>query len=237
MGKFEFEEKSVNVLSGAFSYGAKRTAARLMLGRVGAVVLSASILGLGTAVALPQLAAAAAPPQVDRNIIQGSVLYQVGNGPCPKVSAQQGITSQGYTSNGYFSCPSNGSNNPWCADFAGWAWNRGGVYVGGLTNGVWSFDSYGGNNRSRQTSPSYTPLVGDAVVFSDPKYGTLVHVAIVDWVSGGWVTAISGNLNNSVIASTFPMAVGSSTYTGGWTGMTDVYGNYMQVAEYIQPVV
>jgi len=222
------------LVSGASSTGTKHALARLILRRLAAVALSASILGIGTVAVFPQVAAAAVAPPADLQNIKEAVLSQVGYGPCPGV----GIAASGYTLGNYATCKNGKSTGiQWCAVFAGWAWNQGGADVVSLTYTVSSFDTYGKNHGTKETSASYVPTIGDAVVFKDPVNGKLVHVAIVDYTSGSTVWAINGNLNNMVMASSFPMAVGKSTHTTSGTGMTDEYGNYMVVAEYIRPAV
>jgi hypothetical protein len=204
-------------MSGAPSHGAKHTRVRSMMRRIGAVLLSASILAFGTVAAHPQLAAAAVPVAYQNNIA-GFVFRQQGNGPCPTYPINLG--SLGYTVNGYHSCPSNGNDNPWCADFAGWAWSKAGVNVGGLTYWAHSFKDYGISHHTWYNFVGFTPEVGDAVVFVDSN-GVPQHVAIVysqsgSSGSGGTVTSIGGNEANAVGVHTYPSKVGTYVSSIGW---------------------
>lgn len=128
------------------------------------------------------------------------------------------INSAGGT--GYYSST---TGEPWCADFAKWAWDQAGAEVTGLTAGAISFASYG--------ELGGTPQVGDAVVFgvtADRTYAQ--HVAIVVEVTGGDIYSIGGDegsgspVGNKVQQDgPYPWAAGPSSYMG------------MTISGYVQP--
>ncbi|HEY8981882.1 MAG TPA: CHAP domain-containing protein [Streptomyces sp.] len=161
-----------------------------------AVVVAAAAIGGLTA--LPAHADA-------RSSIVAAVQSQLGHGP-----------GSGY-SNGYGQT-SSANGQPWCADFAGWAWAQGGgvQHLSSLSDGAASFYDYG----VEYGTLSNTPHPGDAVVFSyDSDSDWAKHVEIVTAVSGSQITAIGGNENNEVEKDTFSNgAVGTSTYNGTISG-------------------
>ena len=203
-------------MPGALSYGAKHTRAQSMLRRLGAVVLSAAILALGTLAARPQVAMAAVPPAW-QNYISTFAIAQVGNGPCP--TSPWNLNPLGYaigSAKTYHSCASyvtKTANGAWCADFAGWVWTMSGVDVAKLTFWAASFTNYG---------TTTVPQVGDAVLFVDST-GVIQHVALVTTIStislnGKTVPAVysvGGNESNVVASDYYPSAPGSQVPSFG----------------------
>ena len=96
------------------------------------------------------------------------------------------------------SCSGNGgAGEYWCADFALWVWQHaggGGITVTGLTAAAGSFYVYGENHGTLHTSSTYTPHVGDAIVFNYAGGGYADHVGLVGAVhSDGSVETVNGD--------------------------------------------
>jgi DNA-directed RNA polymerase subunit N (RpoN/RPB10) len=96
---------------------------------------------------------------------------------------------------GYF----NSCGMAWCAEFARWVWDKGGVSdLKGLDGWAQSFKSYGKKNGTYHSrSSGYKPQPGDAIVFDwDHNSGDdhpIDHVAIVTSSSSTTVNTIGGN--------------------------------------------
>nr|BAC10671.1 putative esterase [Lentzea aerocolonigenes] len=111
------------------------------------------------------------------------------------VKAAADEVGEGACSPGYF----NSCGMAWCAEFARWVWNEGGVSdLKGLDGWAQSFKSYGMKNGTYHSrSSGYKPQPGDAIVFDwDHRSGDdhpIDHVAIVISSSSGTVNTIGGN--------------------------------------------
>ncbi|MER5641783.1 tachylectin-related carbohydrate-binding protein [Kitasatospora sp. NPDC002227] len=132
--------------------------------------------------------------------------------PFADVQGCSSIADYAYSQVGHGACGPgylNSCNEPWCADFAMWAWQQAGVNLSGLDAGAGSFYRYG---QSKGTLSS-TPHVGDAVVFGWNYDGTnwdARHVAIVTSVNAdGTITSVGGNENGVVGIDTYPSTVGN----------------------------
>jgi hypothetical protein len=111
------------------------------------------------------------------------------------------------------------NNHEWCATFADWVWVNAdpGIWTGyPITPAASSFWTYG-HYHSSFTS---TPLLGDAVVFTDSYDGGvnhIAHVAIIVAVNGSYpsytVTSVGGNEGNPY--DPYSSFVQSDTFT--WT--------------------
>jgi len=162
---------------------------RPLVRSLGAVVMAAAIAFLGIAATPPSQAAAAEISQMQK--VANTALAQVGNNYSP----------YGYDGN-------------WCAAFATWVWKNSyasiNIGAGELGSSVSSFETYG--NASHHNTLSYTPHVGDAVVFDNrdgyvlsnlapPKgYGAgIQHVGIVTAILNGGTTiqTVEGNVGSS----------------------------------------
>jgi len=139
-------------------------------------VLSAALAVLaGTLLMAPPASAA---PSRDR--IVDIATEELGNSAC---------------SPGYF----NSCGMAWCAEFARWVWDKGGVTnLKGLDGWAQSFKSYGTKNGTYHSrSSGYKPQPGDAIVFDwDHQSGDdhpIDHVAIVTSSSATTVNTIGGN--------------------------------------------
>ncbi len=96
------------------------------------------------------------------------------------------------------SCSGNGgAGEYWCADFVIWVWQHaggGGITISGLTAAAGSFYVYGSNHGTLHTSSSYTPQVGDAIVFNYAGGGRADHVGLVSAVhSDGSIQTANGD--------------------------------------------
>jgi hypothetical protein len=96
----------------------------------------------------------------------------------------------------YGSCTGNdGSAEYWCADFARWVWSQSGVDIAGLDAAAGSFVADASQNGSTvHSSSSYTPQVGDAIVYNYNGAGYADHVGLVTAVnSDGSITTANGD--------------------------------------------
>ncbi len=97
-------------------------------------------------------------------------------------------------------------NEFWCADFAKWVWERGGVTggLGTLNAGAKSFYAWGAQRGDQLIPDGNNPAVGDAVVFYPPGQLTSSglayadHVAIVAGVNpDGTVNLVNGDFGGT----------------------------------------
>jgi hypothetical protein len=97
-------------------------------------------------------------------------------------------------------------NEFWCADFAKWVWERGGVTtgLGTLNAGARSFYAWGAQGGDQLIPDGNNPAVGDAVVFYPPGQLTSSglayadHVAIVVGVNtDGTVNLVNGDFGGT----------------------------------------
>ncbi|UQX02339.1 CHAP domain-containing protein [Streptomyces sp. RerS4] len=108
---------------------------------------------------------------------------EIGNGACAHGGYVGGPNQNS-------SCVNGRTAHAWCADFAGWVWNRNGVKnLGTLTDAALSFYTYG----EKYGTLSSTPHVGDAVVFNYGGSYADDHVALVTGFDGTNVTFTGGN--------------------------------------------
>ena len=90
----------------------------------------------------------------------------------------------------------------WCADFAAWAWQSTGLYVGGLTASAASFVTSGAG--SVHSDPSYVPQPGDAIVFNYDGGRYADHVGLVGAVNpDGSVVTVNGDFGGSGSGAAF----------------------------------
>lgn len=141
--------------------------------------------------------------------IAGAGVLVAGTGPASATTSRSAIVSAATSQLGANGCSPNivyegrscGEN--WCADFAKWAWQQGGVDVSTLGATVTTFVNYGDNNHTWHDPGTYTPQPGDAMIFGGAGYTTKAsggaHVGIVEKVnSNGTITEIGGNQSNAV---------------------------------------
>ncbi len=90
-------------------------------------------------------------------------------------------------------CPPGDAAEAWCSDFAEWVWQTSGVPTRTMDGWSASFITWGRLHHRVQLGTSFTPEVGDAIVWGTrtPLYGT--HVALIVSVQGGDVSIVSGN--------------------------------------------
>ncbi|WP_405010968.1 CHAP domain-containing protein [Kitasatospora sp. NBC_01539] len=103
------------------------------------------------------------------------------------------------------SCAGGYSGGPeyWCADFALWAWRNAGFVTTGLDASAASFHTYGQTNGTLHTAATYSPQLGDAVVYGSTRDSEFHHVGIVTAVNAdGSVTTANGDWNGDPNAST-----------------------------------
>ncbi|MGW8358637.1 Ig-like domain-containing protein [Streptomyces wedmorensis] len=145
---------------------------------------------------------------------------QTGNGPCAGGGYHNGL-NQNNSCNGY-----GGAAHAWCADFVGWVWSKYNVMGQAvLTDAASSFWAYGQKYGTLHTSSTYTPSVGDAVVYEYAN-GWAQHVAMVTGVADGKVTITGGNESNSVRTNT----------TSGWHVGQAPFGS-QRISGYISPKI
>ncbi|MFE4972752.1 CHAP domain-containing protein [Kitasatospora sp. NPDC056651] len=145
-----------------------------------AVTLAASGLGI---LAVPGAHASA----LTDGIVQ-TATSQLDNDACGNGGYYASGTDQ------HLSCSGGYQAHAWCADFAGWVWQKNGVQNLGILNDLAnSFQTYADKYQGGLSS---TPHVGDAVFFHPNAFsGTdYDHVAIVTAVNGdGTIDYIGGN--------------------------------------------
>jgi hypothetical protein len=90
-------------------------------------------------------------------------------------------------------CPSGEASEQWCADFAAWAWQKGGAEVpygfgpGDLNSGAGSFYTFAlARGTWHPAGSGYVAQPGDVAVYGlDPGTGSAQHVAVVTAVASG----------------------------------------------------
>ncbi|RKT20165.1 CHAP domain-containing protein [Streptomyces sp. 1114.5] len=148
--------------------------------------------------------------------IVAAVQSQINHGPGSGYSNGAGQTSSA-------------NLQPWCADFAGWAWAQGGgvQHLGDLTDGAASFYDYG----VRYGTLSSTPHPGDAVVYDyNPDRDWASHVAIVTAVGNGTMTVTGGNEGHS----RYPNGIVQQESTPNYSVGSAPWGQ--RISGYISPV-
>lgn len=142
----------------------------------------ASLLSAGLLLVGMLLAAEAAPASaaVNRSLIVSAAVGQLGHS-----------CSHDYDN---IDC-----SQEWCAAFATWAWQQGGVDPSSLGWTVTKFYNYGHSNGTWH-DPGYTPQPGDAMIFGSPSFPKVgAHVGVVVSVgSGGVITEVGGNQGGKV---------------------------------------
>lgn len=150
--------------------------------------------------------------------------------------SQLGVKEDPLGSNHIIGNPYKSNDEPWCAYFASWVWREAGVrgingkllpdygYTGYLKN--WGIN----NHRWHPRGESYTPQVGDLVIFD-----SWVHTAIVDEVTtDGKIKLIAGNYNNRV---TYQVSINKQLidYQRNFI-VTENNGKSYNIAGYVSPI-
>jgi hypothetical protein len=166
----------------------------------------------GVAAAPSASAASGGASSVMARSIASIALSQVGVSDTPSATSFRGVDCDPYStlvgaqSPNADGCGRDASlgianqNEPWCADFAKWVWQRAGITtdMNTLTAQSASFYAWGLKRQEAMTPDGGTPAVGDAVVFYPPgpiKPDTPAdHVGIVTAVHpGGTVDLVNGD--------------------------------------------
>jgi hypothetical protein len=155
-------------------------------------------------------AALAGPPTASAAAIAAVAAQNVGIGDTP-VSINWSHDCDPYTTMVNVSVSTSGcgvnstygvqdKNEFWCADFAKWAWERGGVTAGlsTLDPAAASFYTWGKKQGESMPKDPGDPVVGDAVVFypagSPPNGNYADHVGIITGVNAnGTVNLVNGD--------------------------------------------
>ncbi|MBR7833010.1 CHAP domain-containing protein [Actinospica durhamensis] len=144
------------------------------------------------------------------------------------------------------SCTGNGgSAEYWCADFALWVWANSGVNTTGLTAAAGSFVTAASQNGSTlESSSSYAPQVGDAVVYNygidGNGPGVASHVGLVTGVNAdGSITTANGDFGGGSGGET-AFAVTSTVQTATISASQKYVGNTpssvgMTISYYVTP--
>ncbi|GAA3034013.1 hypothetical protein GCM10020229_51790 [Kitasatospora albolonga] len=146
-------------------------------------ISQAGLAALAVAASFTGLTAAQA--HADTATIASVANGELGNGPC----AHDGYVAGNHASD---SCGAGGQKaESWCADFAGWVWERAGAaHTRDLSSGAASFYDYG---RRYGTLHSY-PQVGDAIVYDfNSSSDWASHVNLVTAVGNGYISVVGGN--------------------------------------------
>ena len=167
---------------------------RSWLGLTGARARWTLLLALSVAIGAPGRAAAQGPTAADVGSLAAANVGK-GAGHCSIVNSSNNSLGGNQFET---SCSGNGgAGEYWCADFARWVWHHAGgsgIAVSGLTAAAGSFYVYGTNHGTLHTSHSYTPHVGDAIVFNYAGGGYADHVGLVSAVhSDGSIQTANGD--------------------------------------------
>ncbi|MTE17334.1 CHAP domain-containing protein [Nocardia sp. CT2-14] len=94
---------------------------------------------------------------------------------------------------------SEGIDEPWCADFVSWVMRAAGQPLANPNSGSWRIpgvytleEYFRGQDRFEQGNSSYTPRVGDVVMYSDSSVFHQ-HTNIVIAVDSDTITTVGGN--------------------------------------------
>ncbi len=121
------------------------------------------------------------------------------------------------------SCPPGMEANYWCADFAEWIWVENGVNGEGINDAAISFISWGEDHPgSLHLGTSYTPQVGDAVVWGDIATFIGTHVGIIVGSQDGQIEVVSGNAGPAIYSGSVAR-VWNSGYIDPSTSVADGY--------------
>jgi hypothetical protein len=133
-----------------------------------------------------------------------------------------GASSSGCGTNSHFGVLN--QNEEWCADFAKWAWEQGGVTADlrTLDPAAASFYTWGAQQGESMPTDGTSPKAGDAVVFypaSDGPNGSYAdHVGIVVGVnSDGTVNLVNGDFRGS---SNISVQADNDVSLASWAGST-----------------
>lgn len=115
---------------------------------------------------------------------------------------------------------SEGTSEPWCADFVSWVMRESGVPLENPNNGYWRIpgtytlrDYYKGIGKFQTAKSGYDPQVGDIMLYDNPSpFGQ--HTNIIIKVEDGIVTTIGGNEPGGIriVKHTTPDSVGFVGY-------------------------
>ena len=132
----------------------------------------------------------------------------------------------------------NGQPEAWSADFLAWAWGQEGITTTILASSSGSATpnsvlKYGNANTTTHATASYTPRLGDAILYDNPvDYVTMVTAVNSDGslqtVGGDWATGGPGT-QSAVATFTIPASQTA-------VGTTSAAMNNKIIADYISPV-
>lgn len=94
---------------------------------------------------------------------------------------------------------SQGANEPWCADFVSWVFNKAGVPLSNPNTGNWRIpgtytlrEYYESAGKFQSAQSGYSPKIGDIMLYDNPSpFGQ--HTNIVIKNDNGVITTIGGN--------------------------------------------